>query len=67
MKDLKEKYFDRNKITFKKDSYFRTVGVDGGYQCTLQIGGNVFTSWTCQSKSDAENGAAKQALIHFNL
>ena len=67
MKDLKEKYFDRNKITFKKESYFRTVGVDGGYQCTLRIGGNVFISGTCQSKSDAENGAAKQALIRFNL
>ena len=67
VKDLKEKYFDKNKITFKKDSYFSTTGIDGGYQCTLRIGGNVFTSGICQSKADAENGAAKEALIHFKL
>ena len=67
VKDLKEKYFDKNKITFKKDSYFSTFGIDGGYRCTLRIGGDVFTSGTCQSKTDAENGAAKKALIYFKL
>ena len=67
VKDLKEKYFDKNKITFKKDSYFSTTEIDGGYRCTLRIGGNVFTSGTCQSKTDAENGAANKALIHFKL
>ena len=65
MKELKEKYFDKNKIMFKKDVHFKTNAVDGGYQCTLSIDGRVFTSRKCQSKSDAENGAAKQALKHL--
>ena len=67
VKELKEKYFDKNKIIFKKETYFKTIPVDGGYQCTLRIDGIVFTSGECQSKSDAENGAAKQALKHFGL
>ena len=67
VKELKEKYFDRNKIVFKKDDYFKTTPVDGGYQCTLRIDRKDFTSKKCQNKSDAENGAAKQALKHFNL
>ena len=67
VKELKERYFDKNKITFKKDKYFKTNPVDGGHQCTLCIDGKIFTSRKCQSKSDAENGAAKQALKHFNL
>ena len=67
VKELKEKYFDKNKIAFKKEDYFKTSQVSGGYQCTLHIGGRVFTSSKCQSKSDAENEAAKQALKHFKL
>ena len=67
VKELKERYFDKNKIMFKKENYFKTNPVDGGYQCILHIDGKVFTSRRCQSKSDAENGAAKQALKHFNL
>ena len=67
VKELKEKYFDKNKIIFKKETYFKTNPVDGGYQCILHIDGIVFTSRKCQSKSDAENGAAKQALKHFGL
>ena len=67
VKELKEKYFDKNKIIFKKETYFKTIPVDGGYQCTLCIDGIAFTSGKCQSKSDAENGAAKQALKHFGL
>ena len=67
VKELKEKYFDKNKIIFKKDTYFKTIPVDGGYQCTLCIDETIFTSGECQSKSDAENGAAKQALKHFGL
>ena len=66
VKELKEKYFDKHKIVFNKDNYFETYAVDGGYQCTLRIG-RVFTSNKCQSKSDAENAAAKQALKHFKL
>jgi len=66
VQDLKEKYFDKNKMVFKKD-YFKTNQVSGGYQCMLHIGGRVFTSSKCQSKSDAENEAAKQALKHFKL
>ena len=67
VKELKEKYFDKKKIQFIKDHHFKTYSVDGGYQCTLSIGGKVFTSRKCQSKSDAENGAAKQALKHISL
>ena len=67
VKELKEKYFDKNKIVFKKDNYFTTIGVDGGYQSTLHIDESVFTSSKCQSKSEAENEAAKQALKHFKL
>ena len=67
VKELKEKYFDKNKIVFKKDNYFTTTVVDGGYQCTLHIDENVFTSGKCQSKSEAENEAAEQALKHFKL
>ena len=67
VKELKEKYFDKNKITFKKEAYFKTAPVDGGYQCTLCIDRMVFTSRKCQNKSDAENGAAKQALKKFGL
>ena len=67
VKELKERYFDKNKIVFKKDNYFKTNAVDGGYQCTLSIDGKVFTSRKCKRKSHAENKAAKQALKHFNL
>ena len=67
VKQLKEKYFDKKQIMFKKDNHFKTHPIDGGYQCTLHIDRKSFTSSKCQSKSDAENGAAKQALKHFNL
>ena len=67
VKQLKEKYFDKKQIMFKKDNHFKTNPIDGRYQCTLCIDGKVFTSSKYQSKSDAENGAAKQALKHFNL
>ena len=68
VKELKEKYFDKKKIQFIKDRHFKTCSLDGsGYQCRLSIDGKTFTSRKCQSKSDAENGAAKQALKHFNL
>ena len=67
VKELKEKYFDKRKIVFNKEKYFKTNPVDGGYQCTLRIDGKAFTSGKCQSKSDAENAAAKQALKHFKL
>ena len=52
---------------FKKDDYFKTIAVDGGYQCTIHIDESVFTSSKCQSKSEAENQAAEQALRHFKL
>ena len=67
VKELKEKYFDKKKIMFKKEHYFNVSAADGGYQCTLCIDGRVFTSSKCQSKSDAENRVAKQALKHFKL
>ena len=67
VKELKERYFDKNKIVFKKDDYFKTIAVDGGYQCTIHIDESVFTSSKCQSKSEAENQAAEQALRHFKL
>lgn len=67
VKELKEKYFDKNKIVFKKEELFKVNAVNGGYQCTLRIDGRVFTSSKCQSKPDAENGAARQALKHFKL
>ena len=65
VKELKEKYFDKNKIVFKKEEYFKTNSINGGFQCTLRIDGKVFTSGKCQSKSDAENGAARQVLKHI--
>ena len=65
VKELKEKYFDKNKIVFKKEEYFKTSSINGGFQCTLRIDGRDFTSGKCQSKSDAENGAARQALKHL--
>ena len=67
VKELKEKYFDKNKIVFKKEECFKTNSINGGYQCTLRIDGRVFISSKCQSKSDAENGAARQALKHLKL
>ena len=67
VKELKEKYFDKNKIVFKKEEYFKTYSINGGFQCTLRIAGRTFTSGKCQSKSDAENGAARQALKHLKL
>ena len=67
MNHLKEKYFDKNKIAFKKEDYFKINKVDGGYQCTLSIDENVFVSETHHSKADAENDVAKQALRHFEL
>ena len=64
VKELKEKYFDKKKVQFINNHHFKTYSVDGGYQCTLRINGKIFTSSKCQSKSDAENGAAKQAVMH---
>ena len=68
VKDLKEKYFDKNhQIQFKKD-YFVTHQVVGGYQCTLTIPGiPMLHGETGHSKSDAENNAAKSALKYLQL
>ena len=67
VRHLKEVYFDKNKIVFKKENYFKTNEVDKGYQCTLSIDGTDFVSKTHQSKADAENDVAKQALGHLGL
>ena len=45
VKELKEKYFDKNKIVFKKEEYFKTSSINGGFQCTLRIGGRDFYWW----------------------
>jgi len=67
VKDLKEKYFDKNRIEFKKE-YFVTQTVAGGYQCTLSIPGkSSFHGEPAVSKSDAEKNAARSALEHLKL
>jgi len=66
-KDLKEKYFDKNGIQYKKE-YFVTCAVVGGYQCTLTIPGMPsLHGETGSSKSAAEHNAAKSALKFLKL
>ena len=66
-KDLKEKYFDKNQIQYKKE-YFVTRAVVGGFQCTLTIPGMPsLLGETGSSKSAAEHNAAKSALKFLKL
>jgi len=67
--ELKEKYFDKKQIQFKKDEYFVTIEIsDGVFQCTLTIlEVCVFVSEKLPKKSTAENSAAKTALEYLGL
>ena len=66
-KELKEKYFDKKNIEFKRE-YFVTQAVVGGYQCTLTIPGmTTLSGKVAPSKSSAENNAAKTALKILKL
>lgn len=65
--DLKEKYFDKNQIPFKKE-YFVTQAVTGGFQCTVNIPGKLSVpGQVAPSKAVAENDAAMVALKSLKL
>jgi len=67
--ELKERYFDKKQIQFKKD-YFVTKEVGSEeFQSTLTIPEVVcvFISEKSPSKSSAENIAAKTALEYLKL
>jgi len=67
--ELKEKYFDKKQIQFKREEYFVTIEISSGiFQCTLTIPELcVFISEKSPSKSSAENSAAKTALEYLKL
>ena len=66
--ELKEKYFDKKQIPFKKEYFVTKELSGGGFQCTLSIPGVcVFICEKSLSKSSAENSAAKVALDYLNL
>ena len=65
--NLKEKYFDKNQIPFKKE-YFVTQAVNGGFQCTANIPGKLSViGQVASSKVAAENYAAMVALKSLKL
>ena len=70
VKDLKEKYFDKKQIEFKKD-YFVTTQIGTGtasYRCTLTIPGNPpLSGERAPSITAAENNVAKIALKSLKL
>jgi len=68
VQDLKEKYFDKNQIPFKKEYFVTATIKSGSYQCNLTIPGVLTVSGEiASSKSAAENSAAKTALKRLKL